>query len=345
MSTALITGGAGFFGGLLKNDLLRRGWECVSIDLQPDEDRHERLRSVRGDIRDPSVLEAICTEHRFDAVFHCAAILAHAVKDRHFLWTSNVDGTREIADLCVRHGIPKLLFTSSNCLWGESMGRPIREDDTPGPVEIYGRSKWEAEKILKNYCDQLDVTVIRCPTIIDAGRLGLLSILFEFIAEGRRVWVVGGGHNRYQFIAAPDLIEACVRAIELEGSNTFNIGAGEVRSLREIYQYVIDRAKTGARVSSLPKIPTLLAMKIAYALKLSPLGPYQYRMIAEDFAFDTSKIKRVLSWHPTMTNEEMLWNAYAYYRDHRDEIHHRSQASAHRQAARMGVIRLLKWIS
>ena len=80
-------------------------------------------------------------------------------------------------------------------------------------------------------------------------------------------------------------------------------------------------------------------------LGLSPLGPYHYKMIAEDFSFDISKIKRELDWTPTLTNEEMLFRAYSYYRENRDEIGNRTNVSAHKQSAKMGVIRLLKWVS
>ena len=86
-------------------------------------------------------------------------------------------------------------------------------------------------------------------------------------------------------------------------------------------------------------------MRLAHGLGVSPLGPYQYRMIAEDFIFDTSRIKDELGWSPTLSNSEMLWLAYRYYAASRAEIEARRHASAHRQAARMGAIRVLKWIS
>jgi UDP-glucose 4-epimerase len=86
-------------------------------------------------------------------------------------------------------------------------------------------------------------------------------------------------------------------------------------------------------------------MKAAYFLKLSPLGPYQYKMIAEDFVFDTSKIKSKLKWKPTLTNEEMLYKAYLYYHKNLKEIKSRKNVSAHRQSAKMGVIKILKWLS
>jgi len=156
---------------------------------------------------------------------------------------------------------------------------------------------------------------------------------------------VGGGDNRYQFIYAGDLVDACIKAAAHQGSDTFNIGSDNVKTFKEVYQYVIDKAGTKARVASLPRWLIIPAMKITYAFGLSPLGPYQYKMIAENFEFDTTKIKEKLGWQPTVTNEEMLWRAYEYYHANRTEIEDRKGVSAHRSGAKMGIIRLLKWIS
>jgi len=345
METVLITGGAGFFGDILKRSLLQRGFSVVSIDLEKDDMTAKNLVTVQGDIRDRALLDTLFTKYMFSAVFHLAAILAHAVKDQDFLWSSNVEGTHEIAEAMKRHNVKKVVFTSTNCLWGKPMGRPVTEDDAPSPIEIYGQSKLEGEKILLRAAPAITPVIIRCPTIMDAGRLGLLAILFEFIDEGRIVWVVGGGDNTYQFIYAQDLVDACVKSLALMEPVIMNIGSENVRSFREVYKEVIKRAGTKSRVGNLPKGPTLFAMRIAYALGLSPLGPYQYKMIAEDFVFDTSRIRRILGWKPTLTNEEMLWRAYEHYRTHRKDIESRTGVSAHKQGAKMGIIRLLKWLS
>jgi nucleoside-diphosphate-sugar epimerase len=311
MPHVLVTGGAGFFGSLLKRALTERGWTWVSIDLERDEQASTGCEVIQGDIRDRALLEKIFSAHRFDAVFHCAAMLAHAVKDTDMLWTSNVDGTANVAEIAAKHGVRKIVFTSSNCLWGEDLGRPVTEEEPPNPVEIYGTSKWEGEKILLGHTD-LDPVIFRSPTIIDSGRLGLLAILFEFIDEGRKVWVVGGGGNVYQFIYAQDLIDACIRAVDYKGRGVFNIGSDDVPSFRQAYESVIDRAKTGARVASFPRWIALPLMRIAYALGLSPMGPYQYKMIASSFVFDTGKLKREMGWQPTLRNQDMLWKAYEY---------------------------------
>jgi nucleoside-diphosphate-sugar epimerase len=345
MKKVLITGGSGFFGELLKKRLLEENFFCVNIDLEKDTFQHLNLVSIQGDIRNKETLEGIFQSHKFEAIFHCAAILAHSGKDKDFLWTSNVEGTRNMAEFAKKYNVPRIIFTSSNCLWAKNFHRPVTEEDQPDPVEIYGRSKWEGEKILLGYSDDFPVIIFRCPTIIDHGRLGLLAILFEFIDEGRKVWVVGGGKNKYQFIYAQDLIDACLKALDYQESDIFNIGSDDVKSFKDVYNFVIQKAKTGAKVAALPKKITLFFMKLAHLLKISPLGPYHYKMIAEDFVFDTKKIKQKLNWKPTLTNEEMLYKSYQYYHDNLDEIKQRKNVSDHKKAAKMGVIKLLKFIS
>lgn len=345
MARILLSGGSGFFGGILKNTLLRAGHYVVNFDLIADGDRHPNLISIQGDLRDPATINRAFEEHQFGGVAHIAAMLAHGsdVSDSD-VWESNATGTRNLAEAAQRHGIRSFVFTSTNCLWARNFHRPVSEDDAPEPIEIYGRSKAEAENILHEF-PTLNPVILRCPTIIDEGRLGLLAILFEFIQEGRKVWMVGNGANRYQFIYAPDLADACIRGLALGSPALLNIGSDNVKSLREVYQAVIDRAGTGARIASLPKAPSLAAMKLAHMLRISPLGPYHYKMIAEDFSFDTTRIKQTLGWQPTLTNEGMLLRAYEYYAKNRAEIEARTNVSAHSKPAEMGVIRLLKWIS
>jgi UDP-glucose 4-epimerase len=345
MSAALVTGGSGFLGHILIARLLQEGHEVTNIDLLPCDLAHPRLLSFVGDIRDRPLLDRALAARDHDTVYHCAALLAHGDASPKAVWDNNVDGTAAVAETVAARGIRSVVYLSSNCLWGTSFPRPVTEDDAPAPIEDYGDSKWQGEKILARYGHQFATTVLRCPTIVDAGRLGLLTILFDFIAEGRRVWVVGDGSNRYQFIYAQDLLAAMLIAGRRAHAGVYGIGSDAVPTMRQLYEHVIAQAGTGARVACLPKTPTIAAMQLAHMMGVSPLGPYHYRMIASDFVFDTSRIKRDLDWRPTLTNQDMLTRAYEAYVNERDAILARRSASAHRQPARMGIIRALKWIS
>lgn len=346
MSHLLVTGASGFFGGVLKRRLLREGHTVVNIDLEPDEDSLPGLTSIQGDLRDSALLDRIFAEHRFDAIYHVAAQLAHGRMDEHLLWTSNVDATRLLAEHARAAGVRPFVFVSTNCLWASNLGHPVHEDrDIPAPIELYGKSKLAAEQLLQDFTADLDVVIIRSPTVMDAGRLGLLAILYEFIDDNKTVWVVGDGSNRYQFIYAEDLATACIQAASHGRSDLFHIGSDDVKTMRQVYEAVIQTSGSKSKVRSLPKTPTIAAMMLAHKLRVSPLGPYHYKMIAESFVFDTTRIKQRLNWKPTLTNEEMLLRAYSYYAKNRAEITNRTNVSTHRKPASMGVIRLLKWIS
>lgn len=341
----LVTGGSGFFGDYFIGFLLKLGASVVNIDVVPSERRHVSLESQVVDLRDRERLDTVFRQNGpFKGVFHFAAMLAHGNIKAEEVLSSNVDGTRNLLECCKQYGVGQLVFTSTNCLWGEPIPHAITEEEPAQPCEIYGRSKLEAERILLNE-PAVRSAIIRTPTIIQAGRLGLLAILFEFIDDGRKVWVVGDGSNRYQFIAAHDLATACALSLATENSEIINVGSSDVPMLRETYEYVIRAAGSTSRVVSIPRGLVVPLMKVAHYLKISPLGPYHWRMISESFRFDTAKAQRLLGWTPTQGNNEILLEAYQYYRDHKEDIFSRGNVSAHRKATPMGAIRLLKWLS
>ncbi|MBR5276366.1 MAG: NAD(P)-dependent oxidoreductase [Bacteroidaceae bacterium] len=342
MKCYLVTGGAGFFGSIMKRILLNGGHRVVSIDLQSDDLVYDNFIAYKGDINDDSLMTRIFEEYEFDAIYHFAALLAHVKSELKNLWRANVDGTANVAKYAAKYGVQRVVFTSSNCLWAEDFLHKITEDEVPCPIEIYGKSKLEGEKILLSH-DEFVSIIFRCPTIMDEGRLGLLGILYQFIDEGRRLPMVGKGDNLYQFIYAKDLANACLLARDYNRSEVFNIGSDDVKDFRTVYRYVIEKAGSKSKLMFLPKGLMIAGMKICFALGISPLGPYQYKMIASNFVFDTTKIKRELGWMPTKTNEEMLLTAYNYYHNNREEILSRKDVSAHSSVAKMGIIRVIKW--
>lgn len=347
MRTFLITGGSGFLGTIMTNYLLDRGCECVNIDLVKTSIDRLNYTSYVGDIRDLECLEKVFSSHHFDAVFHFAAMLAHERKMIKDLWSSNVDGTKNIYRMCRKHGVRKIVFTSSNCLWGHSFDYDVLEEETPSPIEVYGKSKLKGEKILMHPSKNVKSVIFRCPTIMDEGRLGLLAILYEFMDDNKKLWLVGSGENRYQFIYAKDLCRACELAIDYDGSGIFNIGSDNVKSFNYKYQYVIDRSSSTSKLAHFPAGFAKYMMKMCYRLGISPLGPYQYNMISSNFVFDTQKIKRELGWEPTLMDEEMLLKSYTYFHKNKQEIRSRKdEVSAHSREADMGLaIRVLKFFS
>jgi nucleoside-diphosphate-sugar epimerase len=179
---------------------------------------------------------------------------------------------------------------------------------------------------------------------MDAGRVGMLSILFDFVNEGRKTWILGSGKVRHQCVYAPDVVDAILLTDKLDATQIYNIGSDDVSTIREMYDHIVNRSNSGAKTARAPLYPTLWLLQILNRLKLSPLGPYQFRMLTRNFEFDTSKIKRDLGWAPTLNNKEMLWKSFEFYKSNFDTINS-GQLSANQSRVALKLIRVLKYFS
>ena len=181
-----------------------------------------------------------------DVIMHNVAQVPLA-KDHELFWTVNVVGTANVLLGGRDAGVDKVVHTSSSAIFGIPEQNPV-DESTPGrPLEAYGQAKLHAEVLCHEAAarDGVDVTIVRPRTILGHGRLGIMAILFEFVAEGAPVFVFGKGDNRYQFVHANDLADASIRAADRPGPTTYNIGAREMGTMRETLQALVDHAGHG----------------------------------------------------------------------------------------------------
>jgi nucleoside-diphosphate-sugar epimerase len=335
--SVLITGGSGYFGSILAELALARGDRVRVFDLNPP--AHDRVEYVAGDVRDLDALRA--ASDGVDAVLHNVAQVPLA-KDRELFWSVNVTGTANVLLAARDRGVAKVVHTSSSAIFGIPERNPVTED-TPGrPLEAYGRAKLEAEHVCHDAAAAgLDVTIVRPRTILGHGRLGIIAVLFDFVAAGAPVYVLGGGDNRYQFVHANDLADAVLRASEREKPSTYNVGATEFGTMRETLQAVVDHAGTGSRVRSLPAAPARIGMKALATVGMAPFAPYHWLLYAESLWFDTTKAQTELGWQPRHSNASALVESYDWFLANRDALEgeHRSH---HQSPVPLGVLEVLK---
>lgn len=340
MSTVLVTGGSGYFGSILVDGALARGDRVRILDLNEPESRPgAAVEVVIGDVRDEATVRA--ASEGADLVFHNVAQVPLA-RDRHLFWSVNVVGTANVLRAARDAGAAKVVHTSSSAIYGIPERNPVVEDTPPRPLEAYGRAKLEAEVLCREaVTGGLDVTVIRPRTILGHGRLGIMAILFEFVAEGAPVYVLDGGHNRYQFVHAEDLAEACLLAGDQARPATYNIGTDEFGTMRETLQALVDHAGTGSRVRSLPSGPAKLAMQALSRMGRAPFAPYHWLLYGESLWFDTTKAHEELGWRSTHSNASMVIESYEWFLAHRSELDAEGR-SHHQSPARLGLLKLLK---
>jgi nucleoside-diphosphate-sugar epimerase len=337
---ALVTGGSGYFGSLLLQKLRALGHECAVLDVRDADDRPADVRFIRADIRDAKAVENAAAG--VDVIFHNVAQVPLA-KDRELFESVNVTGTENLARAALSQRVSKVIYTSSSAIFGVPKTNPVDEHTPPSPAEAYGRAKLEGEQVCQRYVARgLDVTVIRPRTILGHGRLGIFQILFEWIRQGFNVPVLGRGDNVYQFVHADDLAEACILAGSRSGPAVYNCGAEHFGTMRQGLEQLCARAGTGSKVKSVPMGLAVAGMNITSALGLSPLGPYHSLMYGRSMYFDIGKAKSELGWRPRYSNDEMLFDSYRWYVEHREAIERTQGASHHRSPVRQGILKLAR---
>jgi nucleoside-diphosphate-sugar epimerase len=337
-STVLVTGGSGYFGSILAGMAVERGDRVRVFDLNPPAPR-PGIEYIPGDVRDRAAVTAAC--RGADVVLHNVAQVPLA-RDRDLFWSVNVTGTANVLLAARDCGVAKVVHTSSSAIFGIPERNPVTED-TPGrPLEAYGKAKLEAELLCRDAADAgVDVTIVRPRTILGHGRLGIIAVLFEFVAAGAPVYVLGGGDNRYQFVHANDLADACLRAADREKPAVYNVGAGEFGTMRETLQALVDHAGTGSPIRSLPAGAARAAMRTLSKAGVAPFAPYHWLLYAESLWFDTTKARTELGWEPRHSNASAVIESYNWFLSHRDEPGTMPR-SHHQSPVKLGLLELLK---
>src|SRR6266542_3622278 len=209
-----ISGGAGFLGLHLARRLLADGHEVRTLDLAPLEDPElERsVEELRGDVR--SACDAHALARGANVLVHAAAALPIQAS-RDSIRSVNVGGTATVLGAAMEAGVRRVVLVSSTAVYGIPKVHPIHEDDALVGVGWYGESKIEAEEVTRDFGRRgLEFAIVRPKTFIGPERLGVFEILFDWVREGRRIYMLGDGSNRYQLLDVEDLVEAIVLAAE-----------------------------------------------------------------------------------------------------------------------------------
>jgi nucleoside-diphosphate-sugar epimerase len=340
----LITGGSGYFGSELAAKALAAGEKVRIFDVNPPGPALAGAEYFAGDVRDRSALRHAC--EGIEVVFHNVAQVPLA-KDRALFDAVNVGGTANLLVAARDARVAKVVHTSSSAVFGIPEHNPVTEDSPCRPLEAYGRAKLRAELLCRDAVTSgLDVTIVRPRTVLGHGRLGVIALLFEFVADGAPVFVLGGGHNRYQLVHAADLADACLRAGERSGPSVYNVGASDFGTMRETLQALVDHARTGSRLRSLPVAPARFTMHALASLGLAPFAPYHWLLYSESLYFDVAKARTELGWEPQHSNASMVIESYEWFLAHRGTAGEKdadgSGRSHHQSPVRPGLVRVLK---
>lgn len=306
MSTYLVTGVAGFIAARIAEMLLEGGNTVVGVDNLNDaydvrmkEYRLGRLQAHpnfsfhRLDISDRQVIDQLGKEASrtsdgalFDAIFNLAARagVRQSVENPWVYVDTNITGTLNMLELCLRYGIPKLVLASTSSIYGANAPLPTPEDaDSNYPLQPYAASKKGAETLCHSYhfLYNLDITIFRYFTVYGpAGRPDMSMFRFaKWITEGETVRVNGDGEQSRGFTYIDDIARGTILGLKPLGYEIINLGGHETIRINQVIELIEELTHKKAKVEHLPLNPADMLANWA----------------------NVDKAKRLLGWEPEVS--------------------------------------------
>lgn len=317
----LVTGGAGYIGGVVTSQLLGRGYEVVVLDDLSNGRKASVVKSakfVQGNIADRALLDQIFRENKIDAVMHFAAFIeaGESMKYPEKFFRNNTANALTLLEAQLAHGIKRFVFSSTAALYGTPERTPIEETDKLQPTNTYGESKLLVERML-DWINRIHGLRYACLRYFNAagaaGELGedhhpeshLIPLILQ-VAMGQRenIAIYGtdyptpDGTCVRDYIHISDLASAHLLALEALKENDrliYNLGNGKGFSVREVIEAA--RRVTGHA------IPVKEVARRA--------GDPAVLVASSD------KIKRELGWKPEYTQlDSIIQTAWEWRRQH-----------------------------
>jgi nucleoside-diphosphate-sugar epimerase len=321
----LVTGGTGFTGSHLVRRLIARGDEVRVLDAAPGIFHDDLVRLgahiTLGSVTDATIVDRLVAGT--DVVFHLAAAFRQINLPRRTYWEVNCQGTRLVAEACLRHQVRRLVYCSTQGVHGHVTRVPGDESSPIAPEDYYQQTKYEGELALWEVARQgLEATVLRPMGIYGPGDPGRFRMLFRAVRGGRFL-MFGDGEVFYH----PCYIDNLVDAFELAAvhpkavGETYLIGDDRYVTLNELVRATGRALDLDVRVRYLPYRPLWLAAALCEGVCL-PLGfePPLFRRRAEWFrqtrAFSIDKARNALGFEPKVALDEGLRRTGAWYREH-----------------------------
>lgn len=249
MNKILVTGGEGFLGRYVVDELLKRENLVVSILIKEEEGERffsGRVNYLVGDLRDEKfILENV---KDFDRVYHIAGNIRTSDSDFSELhYDINVRGTLNLLKACRKNNVGKFIFISTCEVYGDLKKGNILEEEERKPVNDYAKSKLSAEKYCEEFSDFFKIIVVRPSYIYGYGQHSerLFPRLIESSLRDKKI-TLSPSSGGYDFVYVKDVARGIVLVGEKEEEkrfNCFNLSSGKFSSIKEIFDIVSELTK------------------------------------------------------------------------------------------------------
>ena len=269
--TILVTGSSGFVAQSLIPKLEKLGFDVIGLDWKNGE--HTKI------IHDIS--KSLEIEDDIDVVIHLAARLEHEKCSKEEFFKTNVDGTEQVLNLAHSKNA-YFIYVSTTAIYG-SPECPITENTPIDPNGDYALTKWNGEKICKEYENNgLEVTIIRSGPILGQRRLGIYKTIFKNLQNNSSIPILGDGDNRLSLVHVEDLVDFLIYL----GKNkkprlTVNFGGKIPGSVNQIIQELIRYGQSKSKTIHIP-IQLIGFLKLLAKLKIIPVTSWHLSVMHKD---------------------------------------------------------------
>ncbi|MGY6535174.1 MAG: NAD-dependent epimerase/dehydratase family protein [Pararhodobacter sp.] len=300
MSAVLITGAGGHVGRALTAHLARQRVPVIATDLTAPADLPRGVRFERLDVTGSDPDRVIGT-HRPDVVIHLASVVTPPPGFTDAMaYRVDVTGSRHVLDACLRHGVRRLVVTSSGAAYGyhpENLRGPLAED---APLRgnrsfAYAWHKRLVEEMLADArADHpaLKQVVLRVGTVLGAGLENQITALFH----KPRPLMLTGSDSPFVFIWDQDLAAILARAAQDGPPGIYNVAGDGAPGMVELARHM------GKSVRQLPPGLLRAALTLAHPLGLSRYGPQQIGFLQYRPVLDNTALKTVFGYSPGLTS-------------------------------------------
>lgn len=265
-ATSLVTGGAGFIGTHVTNDLIKRGHKVVVLDDLSggfEENIHPQAIFIKGSIENHELLSQVFSEYQFDYVYHLAAYAAEGLS--HFIkrynYNNNLIGSVNLINEAVKNNVKCFVFTSSIAVYGKGQV-PLREDTFPLPEDSYGIAKLAVEQELRvsHEIFGLNYVIFRPHNVYgEYQNLGdkyrnVIGIFMNQLMQGKKLTVFGDGTQTRAFTYIGDIAPPIAGCVDNPAAynQIINIGADTEYTVNELAEEVMAAMGIKGEIMHLP---------------------------------------------------------------------------------------------
>ncbi len=301
----LVTGGAGFIGSHLVDRLVMEGHEAVVVDNLATGKRRNINRAARFYKMDIQSwrLERVFRNERPNVVMHLAAQMdvRKSVEDPMFDAQVNVLGTLNVLQQAVKHGVRKVIFSSSGgAIYGEQEIYPAPEIHVTQPLSPDGVSKLCGEQYLSYYqrVSGLQAVSLRYANVYGPrqdpeGEAGVVAIFIQKMLNNEQAVINGNGRQTRDFVFVDDVVEANLAMMGQDTQGTYNVGTGVETSINDLFRILVQH--TGSTSKEIH-------------------GPAKRGEQARS-VIDNTKLRHEVSWEPRADLSDGLKKTVEYFRE------------------------------